>query len=58
MPALMQQECQHLTRVLFKFTDHNIFNKFSSLKAGSYLKNTNVPFDWSIDHAYVLMIGA
>ena len=45
-------------KVSFKFKKDNIFIKFSSLKAESYLKNTSVPFDWLIDHAHVLMIGA
>ena len=44
--------------MLFKSTNDNIFNKFISLKTVSYLKHTNMPFDWLIDHAYVLMIGA
>ena len=49
---------QHLNKMLFKFADDNIFNKFNNLKTGSYLRHTIVPFDWLIDHAYMLMIGA
>ena len=43
---------------IFKFMNDNIFNKISSLNPDSYFKNTTVPFDWLVDHAYVFMIGA